>query len=175
MVAHLNAFLTGDAGQLFGFGQVATDTLAKPTMLLRSRFSGSRQADNHHMELRLQRRRDEETLSVLYQAIRRLTALAHSTLPQEARESTACDYYIDAKDDADFALMVRERVPATLDEALRLALQLETREKDSRRSRRKKDGKYANVRGVSLPEDDGICRDAKREQLCQRMDELMLG
>ena len=33
-------------------------------------------------------------------------ALAHPTLPQEARESIACDYYIDGSDDPDFALKV---------------------------------------------------------------------
>jgi len=49
-------------------------------------------------------------------------ALAHPTLPHDARESIACDYYIDALDDADFALKVRERAPANLDEALRVFL-----------------------------------------------------
>jgi len=52
-------------------------------------------------------------------------ALAHPTLQQEAREAIACDYFIDAMDDADFALKVRERAPPSLDEALRVALQLE--------------------------------------------------
>ena len=53
-------------------------------------------------------------------------ALAHPTLHQEAREAIACDYFIDAMDDADFALKISERAPPTLDEALRVArLQLE--------------------------------------------------
>jgi len=52
-------------------------------------------------------------------------ALAHPALPQEARESIACDYYIDALDDDEFGLKVRERAPASLDEALRVSLQLE--------------------------------------------------
>jgi len=34
--------------------------------------------------------------------------LAHPTLQQEAREAIACDYFIDAMDDADFALKIRE-------------------------------------------------------------------
>ena len=36
----------------------------------------------------------------------------------------ACDYFIDALDDPDFALKVRERSPKDLDSALRVALQL---------------------------------------------------
>jgi len=62
-------------------------------------------------------------------------ALAHPTLQQEAREAIACDYFIDPLDDADFALKVRERAPPSLDEALRVVLQLEAWAKDARRSR----------------------------------------
>lgn len=61
-------------------------------------------------------------------------ALAHPTLQQEAREAIACDYFIDAMDDADLTLKIRERAPPTLDEALRVALQLEAWMKDARRS-----------------------------------------
>jgi len=77
-------------------------------------------------------------------------ALAHPSLPQEARESIACDYYIDGLDDPDFALKVRERSPATLDEALRVSLQLEAWSKDARRARN--DDSYpakTKVRGAS--------------------------
>jgi len=88
----------------------ATNTLAKLTSLLRSRYSGSRQADKYRMELRLQRRHAGET--------RRLMALAHRKLKQEAREAIACDYFVDAMDDPDFALKICERAPPMLDEAL---------------------------------------------------------
>ena len=45
-LAHLKAALTGDAGQvLWDTDPVAIDSLSKLTTLLRSRFSGSRQAD----------------------------------------------------------------------------------------------------------------------------------
>jgi hypothetical protein len=86
------------------------------------------------MELKLRRRRPGETLSTLHQDIHRLMALAHPTLSQDARETIACDYYIEAMDDADFALKLRERAPTTLDEALRIALQLGAWQRDVRRS-----------------------------------------
>ena len=35
-----------------------------------------------------------------------------------------CDYFIDAVNDPDFALKVRERLPKDLDSALRIALQM---------------------------------------------------
>jgi len=135
-LAHLKASLTGDAGQvLWDSDAVATDTLAKLIALLRGRYSGSRQSDKYRMELRLRKRRSGESLSTLHQDIRRLMALAHPTLPQEARESIACDYYVDALDDPDFALKVRERAPTSLDEALRVSLQLEAWSRDARRMR----------------------------------------
>jgi hypothetical protein len=89
------------------------------------------------MELRLRRRQPTETLSALHQDIKRLIALAHPALSQEAREAVACDYFIDALDDPDFALKIRERSPALLDEALRAALRLEAWMKDSQHSRGK--------------------------------------
>jgi len=76
------------------------------------------------MELGLRRRRAAESLSELHHQIRRLMAYAHPPLQQKAREAIATDYFVDATDDADFALKVRERAPSTLDEALRVALQL---------------------------------------------------
>jgi len=135
-LAYLKASLVGDAGQvLLDSDASATDTLEKLTTLLRSRYSGSRQADKYRSELRLRRRGAGESLSTLHQDIRRLMALAHPTLQQEAREAIACDYLIDALDDADFALKVRDLAPPSLDEALRVALQLEAWAKDARRSR----------------------------------------
>jgi len=46
-------------------------------------------------------------------------------MDQHHRESIACDYFIDALADPGFALKVRERAPEKLDDALRIALQLE--------------------------------------------------
>jgi len=62
------------------------------------------------VELRLRRRR-RPGVSSLHQDVRRLMALAHPMLQHDARETIACHYYIDALNDAEFALKVRERVP----------------------------------------------------------------
>ena len=125
-LAHLKACLTSDAGQvLWDSSPEATDTLQKLTDLLKNRFGAVRQQDKYRMELRLRRRRSQETLSTLHQDVRRLMALAYPNLEHSSRETLACDYFIDALDDADFALKVRERMPVTLDDALRYALQLE--------------------------------------------------
>jgi len=62
-------------------------------------------------------------------------ALARPQLPSTSREAIACDYYIDSLNDPDFALKVRERNPSSLDEALRIALQLEAWIRDTNRQK----------------------------------------
>ena len=62
-------------------------------------------------------------------------ALAHPQLPSSSRETSACDYYIDSLNDPDFALKVRERNPSSLDDALRIALQLEAWIRDTNRQK----------------------------------------
>ena len=132
-MAHLKAALTGDAGQvLWDSDPSDTSTVEKLEALLRRRFSGSIQSDKHCMELRIRQRRNGESLSELHQDIRRLIVLAHPTFPLEARYVMACDFFIDALDDPEMALKVRERTPKTLDEALQVALRLEAWAKDAR-------------------------------------------
>jgi len=150
-LAHLKAALTGDAGQvLWDTDDTEIDTVDKSSTLLCNRYGGTRQADKYRMELRLRRRRYGESLSNLHQDIRRLMALAHQSLPHEARETIACDYYIDALGDADLALKVRERVPASLHDALRVSLQLEAWQKDTQRYGQDSFGSQkSKVRGAS--------------------------
>ena len=52
-------------------------------------------------------------------------ALAFPKLTAEDREEIACDHFTHALGDPDLVLKVKERLPKSLDEALRIALQLE--------------------------------------------------
>jgi len=49
---------------------------------------------------------------------RRLAALAFPKVERKARESIACDHFLDALDDPELALKIRERQPSDLDLAL---------------------------------------------------------
>jgi len=155
-LAHLKASLQGDAAQvLWDTDAVAVDTVARLATLLRNRFSGTCQAEKYRMELRIRRRRPGESLAALHRDIRRLMALAHPTLSSEGRETFACDYFIDAMDDIDLALKVRERTPTSLDDALRISQQLEAWAKDARRGRHDDvNATKQKVRGVGEAEGD---------------------
>ena len=65
--------------------------------------------------------------------IRRLAALAFPKVERKARESIACDHFLDALDDPKLALKIREWQPSDLDAALRIALQLEVWTRDTTR------------------------------------------
>jgi len=158
----------GDAGQvLWDSDFSATNTLSKLVSLLRSRYSGSRQVDKYRMELRLKGRRVGESLSALRRDIRRLMALAHPTLTEDARESIACDYYVDSLDDFDFALKVRERAPTTLDDALRISLQLEAWSKEAQRNKHDDSGRAKiKARGT------GACNKPNEQSLGARINSL---
>ena len=169
----------GEAGQVLRDSDPsATNTLEKLVHILRNRYGGNRQTDKFRMELRLRRRHANESLSALHKDIRRLMALAHPTLTEDARETIACDYFIDAINDPDFALKVSERAPSTLDDAFRIALQLEAWTKDAQRSKREDDTR-ARPRAhgaVGDSDHDKSCLEARFERLqadiMRRFDEL---
>ena len=124
---HLKAALVGDAGQvLWDSDPKDSRTVERLEALLWRIFSGSRQSDKHRMELRLRRRHSGESLAALHQDIQRLIVLAHPTFASEARDVMACDYFVDALNDLEMALKLRERSPKSLDEALHLACLLYT-------------------------------------------------
>src|SRR5208282_3341512 len=135
-LAWLKASLVREAGQaLWDSSPESTNTLEKLIELLKNRFGGTRQTDKYRMEVRLRRRKPNESLSALHQDIRRLMAPAHPDVPASAREVIACDYCIDSLDDSEFGLKVRERNPSSLDDALRVSLQLEAWTRDSTRQK----------------------------------------
>ena len=101
------------------------------------------------MESRNRRHKDGESLQNLHSDVRRLAALAFPDLQHSARETIACDYFIDALADANFALKVRERAPTNLDPALRTALQPEVCSKQVDRTTQHK-----KIREVNKADDE---------------------
>jgi len=120
------------ANVLWDYGEKVTNSLSRLTATLKQRFSGQAFVDKHRTELRNRCRRKNETLQSLHVDIRRLAALAFPGVEHTARKALATDYFLDALNDSDFALRVRERQPATLDAALAIALQMEVWAKNSR-------------------------------------------
>ena len=101
--------LEKSAGQvLWDYSAETTGTLSKMIKVLKERFG---EANQYRLQLKSRRRRPNETLRNLHSHIRRLAALALPELEHAARETMAYDYFIDAPDDPNFDLKVRERSP----------------------------------------------------------------
>jgi len=110
---------------LWDYSAETTNSLKEMVTVLKERFGEANQADKYRMEVKNRRRQPGETLRSLHSDIRRLVALVLPEFDRKARETMACDNFIDALNDPDLALKVRERSPKDLDSALRIALQLE--------------------------------------------------
>jgi len=125
-LAFLKSVLTGNTAQvLLDTDCVTMGSFRKLVSMLKSRYSGERQDKKYRVELQIRRLKPHQTLSDLHQDIRRMIALAYPKLKAQAREEIACDHFTTAIGDPEFALKVKERVPRSLDEALRIALHLE--------------------------------------------------
>ena len=125
-LAHLQANLTGGAAQcLWDVGVENSCSLPHLLTLLRGRFGSEGQAEKFRAELRGRRRKTGETLQSVYQDIRRLMVLAFPGPTNATTEIVGRDSFLDALGDRSFALRIRERKPATMEEALRMAVRFE--------------------------------------------------
>jgi hypothetical protein len=93
---------------------------------LDARFGSSHQAELHRMKLKSRIRKREEGLAELADDIERLARLAYPTAPSTTMlELLAKDQFIDALQDGDMRLRLRQAHPKNLREALQSALELE--------------------------------------------------
>jgi hypothetical protein len=127
------------------------------------------------MEVRIRRRKSTETLSALHQDIRRLMALAHPDIPSSSREVIACDYFIDSLGEPDFALKVRERNPVSLDDALRISLQLEAWARDANRQKDEEGSRMRAkpVRAVTSESSNNAALEARVNMVSQQLNEVL--
>jgi len=125
-LAHLKASLVGAASQcLWDQSPECVNTLEKLWKLLSDRFAGQNLTEKYRTELRNRRRKSGESLDSLCSDVRRLLIMGYPGPTSTAHEAIAKDSFIGALD-SELSMKVRERDPATLDEALHTALRLET-------------------------------------------------
>ena len=83
-------------------------------------------AERYLYELKAIKRRKDESLQSLHQDIQRLASLAFRGPWSEATEVIAKDAFVDALNNVELALKIREREPASLDQAVKVAVRLES-------------------------------------------------
>ena len=116
------------------------------TAALDSCFGVAHQTELNRSRLKARSRRREETLAELAEDVELLVRLAYPEAAESMVEVLAKDQFVDALPDEDMRLRIRQNKPATLRDALRLALELESYSQIASRQRTKL------VRGTHLEE-----------------------
>jgi hypothetical protein len=125
---YLRTNLEGAAGELLWM-HPEVKTVEDVIDLLQNRFGTRHQRERFRVELQSRRRKNGEELQGLFQDIVRLMSLAYPNEVSEAVNVIARDAFLQALDDPEFHLRILERDPATIDDALRIAVRLEAYEK----------------------------------------------
>lgn len=126
-LAILVASLKGSALEFFAHLSTADQTdFHRLIDALEGRYGAANQEPWFRSQLRSRRRNAGETLPHLAQQIERLVSLAYPTAPMELRDSLGCDYFLDALDDADLHIAVRQGRPSSLPQALASAIEIES-------------------------------------------------
>jgi hypothetical protein len=92
---------------------------------LEARFAPANQTELYRAMLREKRQKPTDTLPELGESIRRLVHLAYPTAPREVTEMIAKDQFVDAFNDFDMRLRIQQSRPRTLNDAVRLAVEIE--------------------------------------------------
>jgi hypothetical protein len=124
-LAHLKNLLKGIAATVIWDIPSDNQTYQQLCNILRQRFGSAGQAEKYRAELRLRKRRTEETLQNLLIDKRCLVTMAFPGPSNPTVELIAKDTFVDALGDTDLILKIRERDPATPDGAYQHALRLE--------------------------------------------------
>ena len=120
----LAASLKGVAQQVLG--DKSEPSYHELTQLLERRFGPGQRAEVYLADLRGRQRKPNESIQELGHAIRRLTALAYPELARDAQDRLGKTHFIDAEPDKEIRMGIYRANPASLDEAIRIALEIES-------------------------------------------------
>lgn len=124
------------------------------TVSLESRFGVMKQEPWFRSQLRRRTRGTGETLPSLARDVERLVAMAYPSAVQELRDSLACDQFLDALNDADLQIAVRQGRPSSLQDALANAIEIEAIRRSAQPSGTGTSCTSVFVRGSRASEDD---------------------
>ena len=125
-LAILVASLKGPALELFArLPETDQTDFSRLTEALKSRFAEANQEPWFRSQLRRRTRHTNETLPHLAQEIERLIFLAYPSATAELRDTLACDHFMDALNNADLHIAVRQARPSSLPQALASAIEIE--------------------------------------------------
>ena len=127
--------LRKDAAQpLYDSGR-SIETVAQLEAVLRERFGAAQQRDRYRAELRVRRRKPDESISTLRNDFLRLLALAYPNQSNQDRQEIGLESFLDALNDPELAHSVRQKattVSEAASEALKYEIWLQDRDRRQR-------------------------------------------
>jgi len=127
--SHLRVSLKGNAAYIIDDENLEGASYHKLIKQLKGRFGTEGQSSLYRSQLRTRRRGKEETLQTLYHDINRMAGLAYPGKSSIHKKLAAIDAFIDALNDSDLRMRVRDKEPKNLDHALHIALLAEANTK----------------------------------------------
>ena len=119
--------LTNDAAQiLWDMDSEKVTTNAGLISQLRARHGFENQTHSSKAQLRCRRRIQGESLASLVHDIRRMVTFAYPGPTSTVRDTVACDGFLEALDDPEMSIRIREREPESLEQVFRVAQRLES-------------------------------------------------
>ena len=100
---------------------------------LEERFAPPNQTELYRVQLTERRQKPAENLPELGQAIRRLVNLAYPTVPENVRDTLTKQHFTEALVDSEMRIRNKQSRPQNLNDAIRLAVELETFNRAERR------------------------------------------
>lgn len=135
---------------------------------LNQRFGPEHQTEMFRAILHNRTRQPRETLPDLAHEIRKLVRLAYPTGERTIIETIALEHFIDALSDPDTKWRIQQTRPRTLDQAVRIAVELEAFQAANRQKSHKK-----TVRSVTADNSNNNGDDQELESMVARMQKLM--
>ena len=123
-LAYLSTSLKGTAAMILVTDRECCGTYEQLSEKLNQRYGTEGQVTLFRTQLRTRRRRKDESLQDLYMDISRLAAMAYPGARTEHFEAITVDAFLEALQDGDLELRVRDRKPKTLDAAYKAAMTL---------------------------------------------------
>ena len=102
--------------------------------VLEERFAPPNQTKLYRVQMRERRQKPGETLPELGQAIRRLANSTYPKASSDIKETLSKDEFVDALVDSEMRIHIKQSRPSNLNEAIKLAAELEAYNRAERKS-----------------------------------------
>ena len=135
---------------------------------LDKRFGTAHQTELNRMKLRCRTRKREESLQELAEDVERLAHLAYPEAADDMLEVLVKDHFLDAQQDEDVRLRIRQNLPVSLSQALEQALELESYQLVNRQRSR-------TVREIQLEQETTCEQDGVRFKLLREASTVSSG